>query len=388
MPPCEAETSSEDTSTEGIASIARLRREHHRVDLQVGVGLLRAGVDLDQALEARPALAGGGAAPVHVASRRPGLVQVDREDVEVLAAPRRRRRRGRPCRRRPRRPRARGAGGRDGRRAAPAASGSRRRARPARSAWRRRRPRCPSPSPGPARGGSARRPAGRARRRPRAGPGARRRCVRLGPEVLGEVVLVHLEVAHRRADDERAPVLGDARAARSRRRSRTGPRRRRPSGTYRKTPPVQKAALAASSLWRSIGRRLEYQGSRAARGDARRPPPASRGSRPARPAPGRARRATTAPALCTIRPARGRSGIVRVTTSGTSRSSMHARAEGVEVERLQARRPEARAAPHGQLGRLEGFQRALAQLRERAPVAGAGAVERRVERRLAVAARP
>ena len=36
---------------------ARLRREHHRVDLQVGVRLLGARVDLDQALEARAALA-------------------------------------------------------------------------------------------------------------------------------------------------------------------------------------------------------------------------------------------------------------------------------------------------------------------------------------------
>src|SRR6202012_971735 len=33
-----------------------------------------------------------------------------------------------------------------------------------------------------------------------------------------------------------------------------------PSGTCRKAPPVQKAALAASSLCRSIGSRLEYQG--------------------------------------------------------------------------------------------------------------------------------
>ena len=64
-----------------------------------------------------------------------------------------------------------------------------------------------------------------------------------------------------------------------------------------------------------------------------------------------------------------------------------ARAQRVEVEALQARRPEARAAPDGQLGGLEGFQRGLAQLRQRAPVARAGPGQRLVERRLAVAAR-
>ena len=63
---------------------ARLRREHHRVDLQVGVRLLRARVDLDQALEARAALAGRRAAPVHVAARGARLVQVDGEHVQVL----------------------------------------------------------------------------------------------------------------------------------------------------------------------------------------------------------------------------------------------------------------------------------------------------------------
>ncbi len=63
---------------------ARLRREHHRVDLQVGVRLLGARVDLDQPLEARAALTGRGSAPVHVPARRAGLVQVDREHVEVL----------------------------------------------------------------------------------------------------------------------------------------------------------------------------------------------------------------------------------------------------------------------------------------------------------------
>ncbi len=63
---------------------ARLRREHHRVDLQVGVRLLGARVDLDQPLERRAALAGGGAAPVHVPAGGAGLVQVHREGVQVL----------------------------------------------------------------------------------------------------------------------------------------------------------------------------------------------------------------------------------------------------------------------------------------------------------------
>ena len=54
------------------------------MDLQVGVRLLGARVDLDQPLEARPALAGRGAAPVHVPARWARLVQIDREHVQVL----------------------------------------------------------------------------------------------------------------------------------------------------------------------------------------------------------------------------------------------------------------------------------------------------------------
>ena len=54
------------------------------MDLQVGVRLLRARVDLDQALEARAALAGRRSAPVDVAAGRAGLVQVDSEHVQVL----------------------------------------------------------------------------------------------------------------------------------------------------------------------------------------------------------------------------------------------------------------------------------------------------------------
>ena len=57
----------------------------------------------------------------------------------------------------------------------------------------------------------------------------------------------------------------------------------------------------------------------------------------------------------------------------------------VEVEALQARRPEPRAPPHRQLRGLIRLQRGLAQLLQRAPVARAGAGQRVVERRLAVA---
>ncbi len=86
----------------------------------------------------------------------------------------------------------------------------------------------------------------------------RARVQRLAPvEVLGQVVLVHAELARAVAHDERAPVLRHARAVDrvddlerilhdDARRARTGTPRR-----------VQKAALAASSLWRSIVRRLE-----------------------------------------------------------------------------------------------------------------------------------
>ena len=59
----------------------------------------------------------------------------------------------------------------------------------------------------------------------------------------------------------------------------------------------------------------------------------------------------------------------------------------VEVEPLEARRPEARAPPHRQLRGLVHRQRRFAQLLERAAVARAGAVQRVVERRLAVAPR-
>ncbi len=48
------------------------------------MGLLRAGVDLDQALEARAALTGRGPAPVHVTAGGAGLVQVHREHVQQL----------------------------------------------------------------------------------------------------------------------------------------------------------------------------------------------------------------------------------------------------------------------------------------------------------------
>ena len=54
------------------------------MDLKVGVRLLCPRVDLDQALEARSALTGRRAAPVHVALRRSRLVQVHGEQVQVL----------------------------------------------------------------------------------------------------------------------------------------------------------------------------------------------------------------------------------------------------------------------------------------------------------------
>ena len=84
MPPWEAETSSARDEHRGDRVELGVVGEQHRVELQVGVALLRARVDLDQPLEARLARAGRGAAPVHVAAGGPGLVQVDGEDVEVL----------------------------------------------------------------------------------------------------------------------------------------------------------------------------------------------------------------------------------------------------------------------------------------------------------------
>ena len=68
------------------------------------------------------------------------------------------------------------------------------------------------------------------------------------------------------------------------------------------------------------------------------------------------------------------------------RGGVGSRLERVEVEPLQRRRPEARAPPDGQLGGVEVREGGLAQLLERPPVARAGAGERVVERRLAVAA--
>ena len=64
----------------------RLRREQHLVRLQVRVGLLRVRHDLDQALVGGPRLARERALPDGVAGRVAGLVQVGREQVEVLVA--------------------------------------------------------------------------------------------------------------------------------------------------------------------------------------------------------------------------------------------------------------------------------------------------------------
>ena len=235
----------------------RLRGEHHRVDLQVGVGLLGAGVDLDQALEARAALAGRGPAPVHVAAGGAGLVQVDREHVQVLVL----------------------LGEEE-----PAEGHVAARARRSASSrcWRTR---CPPSSAGqpvavgvPADADEARGDVvdlaaapvlhlGQAAARAvlqvhLEGARVQRLARALGVlgEVLGEVVLVHAEVAGRRRRARACARTAPHRGGRSRRRSRRGPRRPRPAGTCRKAPPLQKAALAASSLWRSIGRRLEYQG--------------------------------------------------------------------------------------------------------------------------------
>ena len=63
-----------------------LRREQHRVRLQVGVDLGRLRDDLDQALVGRARVAGQRALPDGVAGRVAGLVQVGREQVEVLVA--------------------------------------------------------------------------------------------------------------------------------------------------------------------------------------------------------------------------------------------------------------------------------------------------------------
>ena len=118
-----------------------------------------------------------------------------------------------------------------------------------------------------------------------------------------------LEVARRRADDERAPVLGDARARRSRRRSRTGPR-------PRARRHVQERAAAPEGRVRRLElvavdrQALGVPARRRARGGARTPPRASTGSRPCSASAGSSSTRTTAPALCTIRPARGRSGMV------------------------------------------------------------------------------
>ncbi len=64
----------------------RLRREQHRVRLEVRVHLGRARDDVDQALVGRARLAGQRALPDRVAGRVAGLVLVGREQVEVLVA--------------------------------------------------------------------------------------------------------------------------------------------------------------------------------------------------------------------------------------------------------------------------------------------------------------
>ena len=146
---------------------------------------------------------------------------------------------------------ARGAGARDARPAATAASGSRRRARRRRSAWRRRTPRPDGgPSPGPVRGGSARRRADSTRTRPRATPDRRPRssparsysCTRNSLE-LSPTISVRPYWATPAEPIAYTISNGSSTAT--------------PGGTYRNAPPVHSAALAASSLCRSIVRRLE-----------------------------------------------------------------------------------------------------------------------------------
>ena len=193
------------------------------------------------------------------------------------------------------------------------------------------------------------------------------------------------------ADDQRARVLGDARRRRSRRRSRTGPRRRRPSGTCRKAPPVQNAAFAASSLWRSIVRRLEYQRSTSSR-CSRKASSSEHRITPRSASAGSSSTWTTDAGALHEPPGvravgqRARDDLGHAAAAPAAIESRRARGlERVEVEVLQARRPEARAPPHRQLRGLVAAQRGLAQLRQRAPVARAGAGQRVVEGRLAVA---
>ncbi len=157
---------------------------------------------------------------------------------------------------------------------------------------------------------------------------------------------MHAELARAVADDERAPVLGDAGAvdrvddlervldddAR-----RHVQERAAASRTRRSPPPA--CGGRSSGAWSS---RL----ARARRARERRPP-ASTGSRRARRSAGSSSTCTTVPALCTIRPARARSGSVRVTTSrhrvGRDRSSgAVSSASRSSVCRLVVQNPERR----------------------------------------------
>ena len=195
---------------------------------------------------------------------------------------------------------------------------------------------------------------------------------------------MHLEVAVGPPSDQRAAVLGQA-----------GPVDRvddlervlhdEPAGTCRKAPPRPEGGVGGLELVAVDRQALGVPCADQLAVLARTPPRASTGSRPARPAPGRAPRSTIAPGALHDPPrARAARASVRVTTSGTplvaARSCSARRGRGSAGSSSRTRAPPDRAAR-----RTRRPQRGLAQLRERAPVARARARQRVVERRLAVA---
>ena len=146
-------------------------------------------------------------------------------------------------------------------------------------------------------------------------------------------------------------------------------------------PSFQNAAFAASSLLRSIGSRRANHG---AASSACRASACSSGQRitPCSASSVESSTWTVDPALWTIRPARGPSGSVRGDDVG--HGARRRRIERVKLELLEARGPEARAAPDRQVLIFERAPRGVAEFLDAAPVAGPGSVERCVERRLAM----
>ena len=243
-------------------------------------------------------------------------------------------------------------------------------ARRPRSAWRRRTPR-PRPSPGSAPGGSARRPAGTARRRPRAAPG--------GPVLADSSKSSARSYSCTRNSLPASPTTSVRPYCAT-----PGPLDRvddlegssttTPRGHVQEGAAAPEGGVGGLELVAVDRQALGVPAARPARGARGRRPPASTGSRRARASAGSSstlRRPRPRSARSARRAAR--SGSVRVTTSGTARRAGAVRSRAVERSsasrsrlcRLVVQKPERR-----QTGSSEALVRPRAPPRAAAPACG------------------